>query len=184
MNTKMSKLVVAMAAMVMAGGVWAADTNTASASATAEVITPITVAKNADLVFGNLVAGNGNVTVSTDGTRTKTGSTALVATGSSPTAAKFTVSGQGSQTFSISTSGTSTQLSTGGGTPSTMAFTLILDALSGLDAAAQDVTSGVDATGTLSNGKATIYAGGTVAVGASQAAGTYTGAISVTVDYN
>lgn len=48
-----------------------------NASATAVVLQPIAVTKSADLVFGNVVAGNGVVTLATDGTRSKSGTTAL-----------------------------------------------------------------------------------------------------------
>ncbi|MEK9802818.1 MAG: DUF4402 domain-containing protein, partial [Curvibacter sp.] len=98
MNTKMSKLVVAMAAMVMAGGAWAADN--ATATATANVVTPISVAKNTDMSFGKFYASGtaGTVTLSTKSERSATDGATLVTT-SSGTAAVFTVTGTGNSTF-------------------------------------------------------------------------------------
>lgn len=180
MNKQMSKLALAIGALVMAGGAMAADTNSTSASVTAEVITPLTIAKDTDLVFGNLVAGNGTVTLPTSGVRTKTGDTPLIVLGSSPTAAKFTVTGQGAQTFAITTTGTSATL-TGVGDP--MVFTLISESVAGAGAA-NAVASGAASTGTLLAGKATIYAGGSVVVAANQAAGSYGGSVAISVDYN
>lgn len=176
----MSKLALAIGALVMAGGAMAIDTNSTTATMTAEVITPLTVAKNTDLVFGNLVAGNGSVTLATGGARTKTGDTPLIVLGSAPTAAKFTVTGQGAQTFAISTAGTSTTLE-GAGAP--MAFTLITESIAG-EVVPTPVATGTAGTGVLLAGKATIYAGGTVVVAAAQVAGTYTGTVAVSVDYN
>ena len=69
----------------------------ATATATAVVLQPIAVTKSADLVFGNVVAGNGDVTVATDGARTKTGTTVLPS-GVSAAAARFDVTGTGSNT--------------------------------------------------------------------------------------
>lgn len=180
MNTKMNKLALAMGALVMAGGAMAA---TDSATIAAEVIVPIAVANVVDLDFGNLAIGNGAVTVATNGVRTAAGALPLVVFGSAPTAAKFNVTGQGAQTFSISTAGTSTVL-TGPPESTAMTFTLITEALAGVDAAATNKITDTAATGALFEGGATIYAGGTVVVAAAQAAGTYAGTVAVTVEYN
>jgi len=181
-NKRTSQYLVAVAAaLVAAGGMNAAlAANNATASATAVVLVPISVVKTTDLSFGRLVAGNGTVTLDTAGARTKTGSTALP-TGASSTAALFTVTGDTTNSFSISYTGSSTVLSDGNA-PDDMAVTFISEAVG--TASPTPVSSGQAATGTLVGGNAYIYVGATLVVGASQAAGTYTGTVAVTVDYN
>ncbi len=168
----------ALIAVLASGPALAA--NNATASATAVVLVPISVAKTTDLSFGRLVAGNGTVTLDTSGARTKTG-TAALPTGASSTAALFTVTGDTTNTFSISYTGSSTVLTNG--TPADdMAVSFVSEAVG--TAAPTGVTSGQASTGTLVSGNAYIYVGATLVVGASQNAGTYTGSVAVTVDYN
>ena len=164
-----------------AGGMQVARAaNNATASATAVVLVPISVVKTTDLSFGRLVAGNGTVTLDTSGGRAKTGGTALPM-GATPTAALFTVTGDTTNTFSISYTGTSSVLTDG--TPADdMTVTFITEAIGTTSPNAK--TSGQDATGTLVAGNAYIYVGASLIVGAAQPAGTYTGTIAVTVDYN
>lgn len=181
MNTTMHKLVVAMGTVVMAGGAWALDNATASASA--DVLTPISIAKNTDMAFGSLVIGNGLVTLSTAGARTKAGTTALPTSGTSPAAAKFTVTGTGANTFSIDTTGSDSTLTDG--SSNTMAITWLVEAQSGTTAASGITSAGNNSTtGTLASGTATIYGGGLLTVGAAQVAGAYTGNLKITVAYN
>jgi spore coat protein U-like protein len=47
-----------------------------------------------------------------------------------------------------------------------------------------NATAGIATSGTLNGGTQSIYVGGTLNVSASQAAGEYTGQITVTVEYN
>jgi spore coat protein U-like protein len=148
----------------------------ADATATATVIIPITITKTADLSFGKFAPGvGGSVTVSTSGGRSATG--AILSTiGSTPTAARFTVHGETSATYAITYTG-SANLTSGS---DTMVLTKISD-LTGLGA-----TSGTQATGALdgTTGDQSIYVGGSLAVGAAQPSGTYTGTVTVAVEYN
>lgn len=152
---------------------------TASATATAVVLQPIAISKTADMTFGNVVAGNGIVTMSTTGVRTAAGSTPLP-TGVTAVPAYFTITGTGNNTFSISTTGSATTLNDSGS--DTMAVSWFYEVTA--TAAGTNQTSGTPATGTLSSGTAYIFVGAAVTVGASQVAGTYTGAFQVSVDYN
>lgn len=147
---------------------------TTTASSTSTVVTPIAIAKGADLSFGNFASGStsGTVTVSTSGTRTVTGG--VVAAGGTTTAAQFNVTGQAGLNYSISMTGTSATLTSGA---NTMAFAAITDLTGG------GATSGTVTSGTLTGGAQTVFVGGALTVGANQAAGTYTGAVSVAVDY-
>lgn len=154
----------------------------ASASATAEVLQPIAITKSADLVFGNVVAGNGVVTVATNGARTKAGATALP-TGVTPVAARFDVTGSTNNTFAIDYAGSDTVLTNG--TPADdMAVNWITEAVGTATPTGKTDETTDAATGTLNAGAAYIYVGGKLTVGGTQAAGTYTGTVQVTVAYN
>jgi hypothetical protein len=164
----------ALGATALSGGATAATT--ANATATATVVTPIAVAKSTDLVFGSFYPGatTGTVDVNTNGTRTVTGGV-VAATGATATAAKFDVTGQASAAYTVSYASGVTL--TGPGTA--MALTQISD-FSGAGGAATLATAGTLSAG----GTQSIYLGGSLAVGANQVAGAYTGTISATVVYN
>ena len=166
------KLAVVVLAICGAGSAMAA---TATASSTTTVVTPIAVSKAADLSFGNIAGGGsaGTVTLSPNGSRAATGG--AVTAGGTATAAQFNVTGQSGLTYAIDFSGTSATLTSGA---NTMTFTAISDTT------ASAITSGTATTGTLTGGAQTIYVGGTLAVGANQVAGTYSGTINVAVNYN
>ncbi len=175
-------LVLALMLLMACGlplGAGAADN--ATASATAVVLQPIAVSKFADLVFGNVVAGNGNVTVATDGSRTKTGTAVLPTGGSSPAAARFDVTGTGANSFSIDYTGSDTVLTSGS---DTMAIDWITEAVTTTTPTGKTDPNTDATTGTLASGAAYIYVGAKLTVGATQAAGTYTGIVKVTVAYN
>lgn len=142
---------------------------TATAAATATIISPIAITKTADLSFGNIVAGSstGAVTVSTAGARSKTGGVTLpTATPGTINAAAFNVTGLASATYTI----TSTVVTVPTSGSNTMALTL---------------TSNPTGTGTIgAGGSQVINVGGTLNVGINQAAGNYVGSFTVTVAYN
>lgn len=149
----------------------------ATSTATATVVTPIGITSGAVLSFGKFApGGGGSVTISNSGARTGAG-VILSSTSSVQTAARFDVTGEGSSTYAITHSGV-TVLSDAATTPNTMALAKTSD-LTGAN-----VTTGNVATGTLTSGAQSIYVGGTLTVGATQVAGTYTGAVTVTVEYN
>jgi len=148
---------------------------TATASASANIITPITIVKTVDMNFGNVAVSatlSGTTVLAPAGTRTTGGSggVTLPATTGTVSAASFTVSGQASYTYAITL-------------PSTCTIT---------DGASHNMTvnsftSTPSATGTLSSGGTqTLNVGATLNVAAAQASGTYTNAtgVPVTVNYN
>jgi len=144
----------------------------ATANTSATVITPIAISKTVDMNFGSIAVSPtvaGTVVLATGGTRTKTGGVTLPAVTGTVTAAAFTVSGLGTSTYAI-TLPTSIVLN---GTPSgTMTVNTFVSNPSG--------------TGALTAGSQTLQVGGTLVVGAAQAAGTYTNTtdMTVTVNYN
>lgn len=149
----------------------------ASGNSTGTVIVPIAITSTADLSFGNFAAGTGagTITVSTSGARTVAG---VVTIGTGGTAARFDITGSAGATYSITHGGTAVLTNTGGA-GETMTLTKFSD-LTGADA-----TSGNVATGTLSGlGTQSLFVGGTLDVGANQVAGTYTGTVIATVEYN
>lgn len=179
-NFKQFTLRAAMFAALAGFGI-AAQAVEGTASATAGVITPISITKAADLNFGKFARGaGGSVTVSTSGARTASG-TVLSTIGSAPTAARFNVGGDNNASYAITYPDTTTiTLSdTATPTPNTMSMALVSD-LSGAGA-----VTGTVASGTLSaTGAQSIYVGGVLTVNAAQATGTYTGSFRVAVQYN
>jgi spore coat protein U-like protein len=147
------------------------------AVATAAVLaTPVVVSKTADLSFGKFAAsGAGSITISTSGARTVSGGVLAAADGPAMTAASFVVSGAAGAGYSITHGGTSTLSRTGG--PDTMPMTKFTAV--GADNRPTGAPGGI-----LNGGAQTIYVGATLDVGANQAAGAYTGTVSVTVEYN
>ena len=165
-----------MAAMAVAGAGVASSSQAAQATATASgtVVAPIAIVAATNLAFGTFAPGaGGNVTVSTSGVRSSTGPVLLGAGASS--AARFNITGQAGLTYSITHAG-STQLSNGS---SFMTLTKFSD-LTGVNGSSGNVSSGMlDGAGTQS-----LFVGGTLAVGANQLAGLYSGSIVATVEYN
>jgi spore coat protein U-like protein len=149
--------------------------NNASATSTSVVVTPIAVTKTADLSFGDIASSGaiGTVTVSPNGTRAVSGG--AIAAGGTSTAARFDVTGQAGLTYSISMAGTSTNLTKGA---DTIPFTAISDVT------ASAITTGIATSGTLTGGAQSIFVGGKLDVAINQPAGSYTGTVAVTVDYN
>jgi hypothetical protein len=160
----------ALGATTIGGSAAAANNDSANASGT--VVAPIAIAKATDLAFGSFIAGTavGTVSVNTDGARTVGGD--VVAAGGVPTAAVFNITGAANATYTIAYDAGVTL--TGPGTA--MALTQVSD-LTGAGASAPG-------TGTLAPAAASLYIGGTLAVGANQLAGAYSGSLTATVNYN
>lgn len=149
---------------------------TATATSTATIVTPISIAKDVDMNFGNVAvkaAGTVVLPASSAPTRTFTGGITLPNVTGTVAAAQFTVSGQNNYTYAI-----------------TLPSTLTLTRASGSETMVVDnfvSTPTVAAAGTLSGtGSQTLYVGATLNVGAAQAAGVYENAagFNVTVNYN
>lgn len=174
-QTRMTKLSIAALALAISAATGSAIAAQATASSTAGVITPIAITKGADMSFGNFAASAtpGTVTLSPNNALAFTGG--IVAAGGSPAAARFDVTGTGTMTYSIAFTGSSTALTSGS---DTMTFTRISDT------SASAITSGNVTTGALTAGAQSIYVGGQLAVAANQPAGTYTGSVIATVEYN
>ena len=146
----------------------------ATATATATILTPLAILKNVDMSFGNLAvnATPGTVALSAAALPTRTpGGGVTLMTGGTVTAANFTVTGLVDATYSITLPADGVVLLTGPGT----------------DIAANSFVSSptVAAGGILTGGSEILYVGATLTIAGSQAFGVYTSlAFTVTVNYN
>lgn len=166
-NFKKSLLLVAA---VIAGftAISEAHAATATFDANATVITPIAITRTAHLNFGSFAptGSAGTVTVDEAGTRSQTN---VLLSGGTVNAAAFDVTGQASTAYTVTLPATANVTSGA----NTMAVSF----------AAANVT-GDTLNQTLNGlGAHTLAVGGEIAVGASQAAGTYTGSFTMTVNY-
>ena len=166
----MKKLTILIALLLVVSSANVFAQATANASAT--IITPISISKNTDMNFGNIVASAapGTVVLTPAGARSITGGAFLPATAGTVAAASFTVTGANNFTYAI-TLPASVVVSDGG--TNTMTVNTFASTPSG--------------TGTLSAaGSETLLVGATLNVNASQVAGAYTSAtpFTVTVNYN
>lgn len=156
---------------IMTGMVVGAFAQTASATASANVVTPIAISKTVDMSFGNIAVLSslgGTVILDTNNGTTATGEVTLPATTGTITSASFTVTGEADYTYAITLPTTAT----------------ITDVVSTQTMTLSDFTSSPSATSTLTAGTGTLTVGATLAVIAAQVAGAYTGDFDVTVEYN
>jgi len=142
---------------------------TATANASATIVTPISITKVTDLNFGAIVPSTeaGTVIVGNDNSISKTGGVTLISQLGTHSAAAFTVNGAANATFYIVPPTTVTLTKTS--STETMTVSNLYH----------------NATGTLDGtGAEAFNVGATLAVAASQVAGVYTGTFDVTVAYN
>lgn len=178
MTMKMSKLALAIGALVMAGGAMAQTTASANGTAKATVIAPITIAAALPLEFGNIVKGTstGTVTIAAaTGIRTDS-IPALTPGGQKGTmqAGTFTITGEKNFTYSIVLPGTGEIVLKNGDIDLEVdTFTVVSDATNG---------GGLPLLSTL--GAGTLKVGATLHMVADQAAGAYSGIYPVIVSYN
>jgi len=145
---------------------------TASATVTATIVTPISITKDVDMNFGNVAVQSttgGTVVLTPAGTRTRTGGVTLPTTAGTVTAAQFTVSGTSGYTYTITLPTTPLTITSGANTMTVTAF-----------------TSTPSGTGTLTGGSEVVNVGATLNVAAAQPAGVYVSGtpFNVTVNYN
>lgn len=174
MNKKsLLTLLGASSLLVMAGWSVNALAGTATGSGTATIIAPVSVLADAQqLNFGTISSDSngGSVLVSPDGaTVTHTG---VADGGGTPQGGSFTVTGVAGATISVSTPASFDLIAVGFSGGVDMPVNSIVTAVNGV----------VGATGVLAGGdKVTV--GGTLTVGNDQAADTYVGSYTLTVNY-
>ncbi len=140
------------------------DSDTANVDIT--VAAPISISASGNMDFGTMVTTGtaGTVTVTPAGARSSVNVDLL---GGLPSAASFDVTGKGNANYSITLPSSAT-LSSG-------ANTMTIDTFTDDAGASPKLTAG---------GSETFNVGATLNVGATQAAGTYSGTFAVTVNYN
>lgn len=107
------RIFVTLAALTGFSAVLFAQSNTAQAIATVEIVQPITIARASDLNFGRIITGAGAMIVSPAGVRTQDGSITLLK-GGSEAPASFTVTGKATATYDVTLPKTVTLKKTGG----------------------------------------------------------------------
>ncbi len=164
-------LVVASAPMFAAGvatpAVVGAPTASATATASAKIYQPISIAKASDLNFGAMIATPTAGTVKLDpaGVRTASGG-AVLASAAGVSAASFDVAGEPNTSFAVGLPG-SIQITSGANSMTVDSFTT---------GASAYLLDGAGASG--------LSVGANLSVAANQPAGLYSGSFSVTVAYN
>ena len=144
----------------------------ATANASATIVTPLAISKTVDMNFGNVAvsATAGTVVLTPAGSRSLTGGVTLPTIAGTVAAASFNVTGANNYTYTITLPASALTITSGANTMSVNSF-----------------TSNPATTGTLSaTGSQTLNVGATLNVSASQAAGSYISAtpFTVTVNYN
>lgn len=174
---KMSKLALAIGALVMAGGAMAQSSATGTGTANASVILPITIGAGDTLEFGNVVSGAGAVVIGTDGSRTE--SSGLPGGSAQKTTfrnATFNVTGEKGFSYSITLPGNVVLDHAVSGTMVANAFTVA--------AGATGTVAGMVGTLDGTSGLGILKVGATLGVSNNQPTGNYTKTYSVTVAYN
>lgn len=140
---------------------------------TAKIIRPIDITKTADLQFGGVTrpsTGTGTLTLTPAGVASVTGTSVRRMASPNPTPAAFTVTGEGGRALTVSVPSTFTLTGTAGNVIATTSST----------GSGAQVLSG--STGTA--GTVQVKVGGTIPLSSTTAVGTYTGTLTVTVQYN
>jgi len=170
------KKLLALAVVILGFTAVSFGQSTKTATASATIVGPISLAKDLDINFGNIAVGatGGTVTIDPASGRTFTGGVTLPIVAGTVNAAKFTVSGEGDRTFSI--------------TIPAAGYDLTLTRVSGTETmTVNSFVSTPTGTGTLVLGTQTINVGATITVASGQIAGVYTNVVTgfpVTVNYN
>jgi Mat/Ecp fimbriae major subunit len=139
-----------------------AEAATATGTARAKILRPITVTAVDDLQFGTIITGAAASTVDISTAGARTCGAGLVCSGAT-TAGSFNITGTTGQTVTISV-------------PASVSLT------SGANSMTASLTASA-ATAVLVANAASFTVGGSLAVGANQADGDYTGTYTATVNY-
>lgn len=165
-----NKLLVAAGAVALSAGLYTNVASAASigtASASANVITPMTIAEDTALHFGDVGVGaaGGDVTMTPGGGRSVTAGDAEIIIGATQTPAQFTITGVAGKAYTLTYPPAAVDISGGTGTMDVDTFT--------------DNSSG---TIPLGNSE-TFNVGATLSIGANQPAGLYSSTYTLTVNY-
>lgn len=162
-------IVLLMTGLAFSATAQSGDPVEETATATATIITPLTLTNAGDMNFGNITAteAGGTVVLAAAGTRTAAG-VQLPATSGTVSSASFTVAGEASYAYTVTLPTSHTLTETVGGT-ATMSLGTFTSSLA-------ENTASLDGSG---DGSFTV--GATLTLAANQASGTYTNATGFTV---
>ena len=174
----LAALPLALAVVLSARPAAAQSTTPATnVTASATVVTPLTISSASALNFGTFAAGGttGTVTISPSGSpRASSGGVTLVAT-SAGTASSVVLAGTPSTAFTLNLPGSTVSLT---GPGSAMTLSNFTTNLSGTGLGGTGVGGAIGSSGSL-----TFAIGATLNVGANQAAGSYSATFPITVTY-
>jgi hypothetical protein len=163
----MKKITFILFALIT-GTTFAQNSASTTATATAEIVSPLTLQKDGDLNFGKIAKGAaGTVVVKTDGSRGTSTADVIGAT-TTVTPAKFSITAETGELYSISLPGDSD---------------VVLENAAGTDMTVTDFKHNV----TTFSGNQSFNVGATLNVNANQAPGIYTNTttpFTVSVNYN
>ena len=172
--TKKLRFTAAGVAMFAAIGMTSAASaqDSATATATVEVLEALSLTNNNALDFGTIVVDNaGTVTIAASDTASAVCTGDVICSGTS-SAASFTVDGSDGQVVEINLPAASGTLLRSGGTPGVLADEIVLDNFT---------ASG--STVTLAGGTADFEVGAEIALDGSEVEGVYSTTFDVSVDY-
>ena len=168
---------MAVATVIFCGSIYGSRSlaqATGIAGANANIIVPISIAKNVDMNFGNAAVASGvggSIVLAPAGTRTTTGSgVTFPAVSGTVAAASFTVSGAPGYTYAI-----------------TLPVSAVINGPGSASMAVSGFTSNPNSTGSIATGGTqSLSVGATLTVAPAQMPGLYTNAVAVpvTVNYN
>ena len=164
----MKKLLLVATMVLGFAGMSFAQTS-GSCSMTVNVVSALSISKVADLDFGTIGAGAGNVTLNP---KSPTGA---------QVAGEFKVSGQGNTPINVSYSAPSILTGTGGNINFTSPNVVGSDTT--IVSGATGVNTGTQVTIGPSTNEYLFWVGGTISVPSGTAAGTYTGTFTIDVNY-
>jgi hypothetical protein len=157
----------ALAALALSTPAFAATSNTASANATVNIVSPLSVVWKQDLNFGTIVGPFNGEVVHVDSSGARTCPATLTCSGATVTAAQFTVSGTKSQGITLTMPASVTLNGSVSGT-------LSVD-LSGDEPATSQTLD--------SSGNYTLNIGGKLTIPAGTVDGVYSNTFNVTANY-
>lgn len=169
---KTSSKLFALGMILMGFGLNANAQSTASANATARIITPIILTHGQDLVFGTIASTSSAGTVEVDTEGVRTGTNVTLSTIVEGKASTYTVTGENNSTYSITLPEDDQVTISNGVAANDMPVKTFTCSYASKE-------STLSATGTDS-----FTVGATLHVAANQAVGNYTGSFNVTVNYN
>lgn len=142
---------------------------TTSATVTANIIITMSLTTQSNLAFGDISSGStsGSVVLSTEGTRTSTGGT-TINSGSPGNQAEFNAAGEPGAVFSVSTP----------------ASVQLIDASNNVMIVDNFISDPANNGQLDAAGNKVVLVGATLHVGSQQAFGSYTGLMTLNVDYN